>query len=67
MSLKPLIVRYPEGGSTPLLGESTPQEGDEITRNGDTWIVEEVTENDDGDTVVTLRPVPPELHPTEDD
>ena len=61
------IIRYPERGAAPPLGESTPQEGDEITRNGDTWIVEEVTEGDDGETVVKIRPATPEVPPTDDE
>lgn len=67
MSSESQILRYPVGESTPLLGERTPQEGDEITRNGDTWIIEEVTEGEDGETVVKIRPVPPEVPATDDD
>jgi hypothetical protein len=41
-----------------LRSETPPQEGDELQNNGDTWTVEEVGEDDDGNTVVKLRPVP---------
>jgi hypothetical protein len=35
-----------------------PDEGDVLRRNGDNWVVEKVHEDDDGNTVVTLRPQP---------
>jgi len=36
--------------------DKDPQVGDILTRNGDNWIVEAVTEAENGSTLVTLRP-----------
>ena len=68
MSFESLIIRYPADGAISLFGEATPQEGDEITResDGDTWIVEEVIQADDGEVVIRARPAPRKL-PADDD
>ena len=42
----------------------TPEKGDEMTRNGDTWIVEEVTELENGDSIVKLSPGEPSEPPS---
>jgi hypothetical protein len=39
------------------LSAKKPKVGDEIKRNGDTWVVIDVQDGKDGDTIVTLRPV----------
>ena len=36
--------------------DKEPRVGDVLTRNGDNWIVEAVTEVENGSTRVTLRP-----------
>jgi hypothetical protein len=41
--------------------------GDEMTRNGDTWKVEQVTESRSGDTIVKLGPAEPSEPATEKD
>jgi hypothetical protein len=41
VSFESLIIRYPAGGATPLFGDTRPQEGDEMRRDGDTWIIED--------------------------
>jgi hypothetical protein len=61
------LERTPESGAMTLhshpeateyrLSEKKPKVGDEVKRNGDTWVVIGVEEGKDGDTVVTLRPV----------
>ena len=50
-----------------MFGEITPQEGDEMTHEGDTWIIEEVTEGEDGAVTVRARPAPRRLPPHEDE
>lgn len=40
------------------MSDETPKVGDVLKRNGDTWIVESVTEAVDWKTQVTLRPGP---------
>ena len=40
------------------MSDDAPAVGDVLKRNGDTWIVEDVTEADDGTAVVTLRAQP---------
>ena len=40
------------------MSAKAPDEGDVLRRNGDNWVVEKVHEDDDGNTVVTLRPQP---------
>ncbi len=53
-----LTVRYPSGATEFRMSEDAPAVGDILKRNGDNWIVEEVTDADDGTSVVTLRPQP---------
>lgn len=50
-----VTFRFPRG-SEYRLSESTPNVGDVLQRNGDSWIVDHVEAADDGATVVTLRP-----------
>jgi hypothetical protein len=52
------IVRYPTGGVEYRMSDDSPEVGDVLTRDGDNWIVEEVTHREDGTTLVTLRPRP---------
>lgn len=51
-----VTIRYPTGGRVYELSDKTPQVGDVLKRNGDNWIVEEITEERDGSTTVRLRP-----------
>jgi len=46
------------------MSDEAPDVGDTLKRNGDNWIVEEVTKADDGTSVVTLRPQPKLPAPT---
>ena len=56
MTIESIIIRYQAGEATALFGETTPQEGDEMTRQGNTWTIEEVTPGDDGEVIVKARP-----------
>ena len=57
MTIESIIIRYSAGEATALFGETTtPQEGDEMTRQGNTWTIEEVTPGDDGEVIVKARP-----------
>lgn len=58
MSSSLVTIRYPEGDSEFRMSEQAPAVGDVLKRNGDNWIVEEVMQNKDGTTLVTLRPGP---------
>jgi hypothetical protein len=51
-----LTVRFPSGETEFRMSDEAPDVGDTLKRNGDNWIVEDVTEADDGTFVVTLRP-----------
>lgn len=51
-----LTVRYPSGETEFRMRDKEPRVGDVLTRNGDNWIVEAVTEAENGSTLVTLRP-----------
>ena len=53
-----LTLRYPSGDKEFRMSNKAPDEGDVLRRNGDNWVVEKVHEDDDGNTVVTLRPQP---------
>jgi hypothetical protein len=53
-----LTVRYPSGVKEFRMSDQAPDVGDVLKRNGDNWLVERVHEDDDGNTVVTLRPQP---------
>ena len=53
-----LTVRYPSGATEFRMSDDAPDVGDTLKRNGDNWIVEEVTQAEDGTSVVTLRPQP---------
>ena len=50
-----------------LFGDTTPQEGDELTRDGDAWIIEEVIQGDDDEVIVRARPTPREVPSAADD
>lgn len=56
MSSTLVSVRYPMGGTEFQLSDKTPQVGDVLRRNGDNWVVETVTVQENGSTSVTLRP-----------
>ena len=51
-----LTVRYPSGETEFRMRDKEPHVGDVLTRNGDEWIVEAVTQAGNGTTLVTLRP-----------
>ena len=61
-----LTVRFPSGATEFRMSDEAPDVGDTLKRNGDNWIVEEVTQADDGTSVVTLRPQPKPVS-TDDD
>ncbi len=67
MNTESLITRYPVGGATSLFGDTAPQEDDEMTHDGETWIIEEVIAGDDGQTLVRARPKRPERPDLDDD
>jgi hypothetical protein len=56
MSSGAVTIRFPMGRPEYQLSDKTPKVGDVLKRNGDNWIVKEVTEAKDGSTVVTLSP-----------
>ena len=56
MSTDAMVVRFPTGRSEYRLSDKKPQVGDKLKRNGDNWLVEKVTEDKHGATVVTLSP-----------
>jgi hypothetical protein len=62
-----LTVRYPSGAKEFRMSDTAPEVGDVLRRNGDNWVVEKVHDDDDGNTVVTLRPQPLIEPDTEDE
>ena len=48
-------VRYPSGATEFRLDGNPPEVGDVIARNGDTWVIQEITTGKDGSPIVTLR------------
>jgi hypothetical protein len=60
-----VTVRFPSGETEFRMSEKSLKVGETLKRNGDNWIVEEVTDGDDGSTVVTLRPEPKPVTPDE--
>ena len=42
LSLRTIVVRYPDGDTQYWLTEETFSAGDELRRNGHTWVVEDV-------------------------
>ena len=54
-----VTVRYPSGATEFRMSDKAPEVGDVLMRNGDTWIVDEVSDADQGAKHVTLRPAPP--------
>ena len=61
-----LTVRFPSGATEFRMSDDAPAVGDILKRNGDNWIVEEVSDSDDGTSVVTLRPQPKPLDADDD-
>lgn len=61
-----ITIRYPSGAIEFRMSDDAPNVGDTLKRNGDNWIVEEVTKADDGTSVVTLRPQPKPVGPDDD-
>ncbi len=57
LSLRTIVVRYPDGDRQYWLTEETFTAGDELRRNGHTWVVEDVLgpRRSGGYTTVTLR------------
>lgn len=51
-----LTILFPSGETEHRIGSHAPARGDLMNRNGDAWVVEEVSTTDDGATVVSLRP-----------
>ena len=51
-------IKYPTGVTEFRVSEKPPAVGDILTRDGDTWIVEEVHTTGRGTTAVTLRARP---------
>ena len=49
------------------MSDKSPEVGDVLRRDGDNWVVERVHDDDDGSTVVTLRPQPLIEPETEDE
>lgn len=56
MSSDLAVVRIPNGGSEYHFGDKQPEVGDVLTRNGDSWVVQDVAPAKDGSSLVTLRP-----------
>ena len=54
-----VTVRYPSGATEFRMSDKAPEVGDVLVRNGDSWIVEAVSEADQGARHVTLRPASP--------
>ena len=62
-----LTVRYPSGDFEFRMSEKAPEVGDVLHRNGDDWIVEEVSASEDGTAVITVRPGPKPVEPDDTD
>jgi hypothetical protein len=56
-SLRTIVVRYPDGDTQYWLTEETFSAGDELRRNGHTWVVDDVLgpRRSGGYPTVTLR------------
>ena len=52
-----LTVRYPSGAIEFRSFAQSPQPGDVLHRNGDSWMVDDVAVGEDGSMVVTLHAV----------
>ena len=57
MSATAVTFRFPRGPSEYHFSEKTPQVGDVLERNGESWVVIEVAHAKDGTALVNLRPV----------
>jgi hypothetical protein len=57
LSLRTIVVRYPDGDTQYWLTEESFSPGDELRRNGHTWVVEDVLgpRSSGGYPTVTLR------------
>ena len=53
-----LTVRYPTGETEYRTSPTPPNVGDVLSRNGDGWIVEQVTTSEAAGIVVRLGPTP---------
>ena len=62
-----LTVRYPSGDIEFRMSETAPEVGDVLKRNGDNWIVEEVSTSEDDTAVLTVRPGPKPAEPDDTD
>ena len=51
-----LTIRLPSGETEYHIGSRSPEIGDLVNRDGDAWVVDEVSTTDKGATVVFLRP-----------
>ena len=60
-----LTVRYPTGETEYRTSSTPPNVGDRLSRNGDSWIVEEVTTSEAG-ILVRLGPGPTPLAPDDE-
>ena len=49
-----ITVRFPSGETEHRMSDHAPRVGDVLKRNGSSWVVDEVVE-EDGASVVTLR------------
>jgi hypothetical protein len=54
-----LTVRFPSGATEFRMTDDAPEVGDVLKRDGDCWIVGDVTRADDGSAVVTLSRIEP--------
>jgi hypothetical protein len=52
-----ITLRFVPSGTEYRLSEKKPKVGDVMRRNGDEWVVVDVREDANGNTIVTLRPV----------
>jgi hypothetical protein len=52
-----LTFRFIPSGTEYRLSDKKPKVGDIMRRDGDEWVVVDVREDEQGNTVVTLRPV----------
>jgi hypothetical protein len=51
-----ITFRLPSGSTEQHIVLHAPKIGDLVNRNGDAWVVEEVSTTDEGATVVSMRP-----------
>jgi hypothetical protein len=64
MSSELVVLRYPHGRSEYQFSDNrTPEVGDVLERNGDSWVVQAVAHAMDGSSLVTLRPMADGVEP----